>query len=77
VPSPLIHGYELNDDGTPMDLSESFASGWAWASGALSVARERETLVMLSQRKADGERLSVLRERSRTFRAQSQVESLR
>ncbi len=35
VPSPLIHGYELNDDGTASDISEIFASGWAWASGGI------------------------------------------
>jgi D-alanyl-D-alanine carboxypeptidase len=35
VPPPLIHGYDLADDGTPEDLSEIFASGWAWASGGI------------------------------------------
>jgi D-alanyl-D-alanine carboxypeptidase len=35
VPAPLIHGYELADDGTPQDISDIFASGWAWASGGI------------------------------------------
>lgn len=35
VPPPLIHGYEFSDDGTPEDLTEIFASGWAWASGGI------------------------------------------
>jgi D-alanyl-D-alanine carboxypeptidase len=35
VPPPLIHGYDLADDGTPEDISEIFASGWAWASGGI------------------------------------------
>ena len=35
VPSPLIHGYDLAADGTPEDISEDFASGWAWASGGI------------------------------------------
>ena len=35
VPAPLIHGYDLADDGTPEDVSEIFASGWAWASGGI------------------------------------------
>ena len=35
VTAPLIHGYDLAEDGTPEDLSEIFASGWAWASGGI------------------------------------------
>jgi D-alanyl-D-alanine carboxypeptidase len=35
VPQPFIHGYDLSDDGTPEDVSEIFASGWAWASGGI------------------------------------------
>jgi D-alanyl-D-alanine carboxypeptidase len=35
VPAPLIHGYELADDGTLDDVSQVFASGWAWASGGI------------------------------------------
>jgi D-alanyl-D-alanine carboxypeptidase len=35
VPVPFIHGYDLEDDGTPEDLSQLFASGWAWASGGI------------------------------------------
>ena len=35
VPAPFIHGYDLADDGTPEDVSEAFAAGWAWASGGI------------------------------------------
>jgi len=33
LPSPLIHGYARDGTSAPEDISESFASGWAWASG--------------------------------------------
>lgn len=35
IPAPYIHGYEIDDDEPPLDLSESFAAGWAWASGGI------------------------------------------
>jgi len=35
VPAPFIHGYELADDGTPEDVTDAFAAGWAWASGGI------------------------------------------
>jgi D-alanyl-D-alanine carboxypeptidase len=35
VAAPFIHGYDLADDGTPEDVSEAFAAGWAWASGGI------------------------------------------
>ena len=35
LPAPLIRGYEIDDDAPPLDLSESFAAGWAWASGGI------------------------------------------
>jgi D-alanyl-D-alanine carboxypeptidase len=35
LPSPFIHGYDYGDDGQLEDVSEVFASGWAWASGGI------------------------------------------
>jgi D-alanyl-D-alanine carboxypeptidase len=35
LPTPFIHGYEQEDSGAPEDISEDFASGWAWASGGI------------------------------------------
>jgi D-alanyl-D-alanine carboxypeptidase len=35
VPAPFIHGYDLEDDGTPEDVSEIVAAGWVWASGGI------------------------------------------
>lgn len=35
LPNPYIHGYDFGDDGQPEDISEIFASGWAWASGGI------------------------------------------
>jgi D-alanyl-D-alanine carboxypeptidase len=35
LPAPFIHGYEIDDDEPPLDLSEIFAAGWAWASGGI------------------------------------------
>lgn len=35
LPVPFIHGYDREDDGPPEDISEIFASGWAWASGGI------------------------------------------
>jgi D-alanyl-D-alanine carboxypeptidase len=35
LPAPYIHGYEIDDDEPPLDLSEVFAAGWAWASGGI------------------------------------------
>ena len=35
LPRPSIHGYDLDDGGQPEDISEIFASGWAWASGGI------------------------------------------
>jgi D-alanyl-D-alanine carboxypeptidase len=35
LPAPLIHGYDFADDGSPEDVSEVLAAGWAWASGGI------------------------------------------
>jgi len=35
LPAPFIHGYDLEGSGPPEDISEIFASGWAWASGGI------------------------------------------
>jgi D-alanyl-D-alanine carboxypeptidase len=35
MPQPFIHGYDFADDGTPEDVSELVAAGWAWASGGM------------------------------------------
>lgn len=35
LPAPFIHGYDREGDGPPEDISEIFASGWAWASGGI------------------------------------------
>ena len=32
---PFIHGYDLDGEGSPEDISEIVASGWAWASGGI------------------------------------------
>src|SRR5262245_19611887 len=32
LPAPFIHGYGREGSSAPEDISESFASGWAWAS---------------------------------------------
>lgn len=35
LPAPFIHGYDREGNGPPEDISEIFASGWAWASGGI------------------------------------------
>ena len=35
LPAPFIHGYDREGTSAPVDISESFASGWAWASGGI------------------------------------------
>ena len=35
LPQPFIHGYDREGNGPPEDISEIFASGWAWASGGI------------------------------------------
>lgn len=35
LPAPFIHGYDRDGNGPPEDISEIFASGWAWASGGI------------------------------------------
>lgn len=35
LPAPFMHGYDVDDDGAFEDISELFASGWAWASGGI------------------------------------------
>ena len=35
LPTPFIHGYGREGKSAPEDISESFASGWAWASGGI------------------------------------------
>ena len=35
LPVPFIHGYDREGTGPPEDVSEVFASGWAWASGGI------------------------------------------
>jgi len=35
LPTPYIHGYDREGTSVPEDISESFASGWAWASGGI------------------------------------------
>jgi D-alanyl-D-alanine carboxypeptidase len=35
LPEPFVHGYDREGDGPPEDVSEIFASGWAWASGGI------------------------------------------
>jgi D-alanyl-D-alanine carboxypeptidase len=35
VPAPFIHGYDREGTSTLEDISEGFASGWAWASGGI------------------------------------------
>ncbi|MGH3366203.1 MAG: serine hydrolase domain-containing protein, partial [Nocardioidaceae bacterium] len=35
MPRPLIHGYQRENDGTLVDVSELIAAGWAWASGGI------------------------------------------
>jgi D-alanyl-D-alanine carboxypeptidase len=35
LPAPFIHGYDREGDDPPEDISETFASGWAWASGGI------------------------------------------
>jgi D-alanyl-D-alanine carboxypeptidase len=35
LPVPFMHGYDREGNGPPEDISEIFASGWAWASGGI------------------------------------------
>ena len=35
LPTPFIHGYGRECTSAPEDISEGFASGWAWASGGI------------------------------------------
>ena len=35
MPTPYIRGYYFDDQGAPVDVSELFAAGYAWASGGI------------------------------------------
>ena len=35
MPDPLLHGYALDDNGQPEDLSTAVSAGYAWASGGI------------------------------------------
>ena len=35
LPSPSIHGYDIETPEAPEDVSELFAAGWAWTSGGI------------------------------------------
>jgi D-alanyl-D-alanine carboxypeptidase len=35
IPEPFIHGYAIEGDGAPVDVSNELAAGWAWASGGV------------------------------------------
>ncbi|MGH3317576.1 MAG: serine hydrolase domain-containing protein [Nocardioidaceae bacterium] len=35
LPRPFLHGYQREADGTPADVSEVIAAGYAWASGGM------------------------------------------
>jgi D-alanyl-D-alanine carboxypeptidase len=35
MPSPYLHGYDVSQPGVPVDGSELFAPGWAWAAGGI------------------------------------------
>lgn len=35
MPTPYIRGYDFDDQGAPVDVSELFAAGYAWASGGI------------------------------------------
>jgi D-alanyl-D-alanine carboxypeptidase len=35
MPTPSIHGYEVEPPDPPVDASEVFAAGWAWTSGGI------------------------------------------
>lgn len=35
LPTPFVHGYDVDPPAAPEDLSEAFAAGWTWASGGV------------------------------------------
>jgi D-alanyl-D-alanine carboxypeptidase len=35
VPSPTVHGYQVDPQDPPEDVTEAFAAGWTWASGGI------------------------------------------
>jgi D-alanyl-D-alanine carboxypeptidase len=35
LPDPFLHGYAIEDGGSPQDVSHLLAGGWAWASGGI------------------------------------------
>jgi len=35
MPEPTLHGYDLDEQGTPQDVTDLVAAGWAWASGGI------------------------------------------
>lgn len=35
MPEPTLHGYDLDEQGAPEDVTELVAAGWAWASGGI------------------------------------------
>lgn len=37
---PYLHGYEIEGDDPPEDVSEPFAGGWSWVFRALRAAEE-------------------------------------
>jgi D-alanyl-D-alanine carboxypeptidase len=41
LPSPFVHGYDIAPPESPVDVTNVFAAGWAWASGAV-VSTQRD-----------------------------------
>jgi D-alanyl-D-alanine carboxypeptidase len=35
MPSPFVHGYEIDPPAPPEDVTEAIAAGWTWASGGI------------------------------------------
>jgi D-alanyl-D-alanine carboxypeptidase len=35
IPAPFVHGYDVAPPLAPTDVTQSFAAGWAWASGGI------------------------------------------
>jgi D-alanyl-D-alanine carboxypeptidase len=35
IPSPFVHGYDIDPPAAPADVTQPYAAGWAWASGGI------------------------------------------
>jgi D-alanyl-D-alanine carboxypeptidase len=67
MPSPIVHGYDVNPPQQPADVSHLFAAGWAWASGGI-VATPRDANAFIRAYVRGATTSSTVRRAQFTFR---------